>query len=313
MFDSVAFSQIISGYPPTDILLGNGFESRFDARSPCNRKFVYNPPEDSPEPNLTLFRGGDCNIRLRAQSSLPKLFFGSNVQLFTSQSQINQTLENFSNFVTEKTTIEFNAFNCFLNRVDFTKDLYVGESKISLLINELARFNLSRFKRCPVDDLSVTFMSKTRLIGKQSSKAIKIYDKYREFITHQNVKHADLKMALGVARFEYSYLKTATVKRLAKKLKLKNCLARTILTESVAERVMQMDEFRLCLDKVNHLGETKLQKLRRHYSLSKAMDLWAFSQAIYELGEDFYLRHGGMCRQTYKKKAALLRAAGVWV
>lgn len=302
MLDTIAVKKFLS--PSCDILsrkpiwklIKNSVPPRFE----CNALFGTGLPR------VTLTRSPDSMQHLRAEVSLPRWIKGSNSFLLT-ETEIWGGLEQLSKFVFDLTGEPFATSDMFVARVDFTKDLPVGENKIAPIIRRLTSTSISRTLRTTVDDTTIYFNSK----GRSLNKRIAFYGKYREVLSREHSK-AELEKALGVIRLEISYRRTPAVKTLVKKQDLTIRTAERIFRQDVADRVFREYIELLNLEQVMDHRTSILEKLEKYHSPLQAMKLLGFLQYLTEYGLDFYrlpfLQFG---RTTYWRALKDCKRAGV--
>lgn len=119
-----------------------------------------------------------------------------------------------SKYVESKSGIFFDAHDCKVTRVDFTRDFQVGENAVIPIIAQFAPQKISRYTRTCIDDTTVYFKN----AGKEKTKQFQIYSKYHERLANGK-DAAEQEKAKGLIKLESSLRKSA-VRRLVNTLKL---------------------------------------------------------------------------------------------
>lgn len=263
MLDTVAIAKVLRKPPDADVLIARGW--RWSQRQ---NKWLHNDRPQPGEPCLTLFLARDNAFRLLAEVSLPHMLFGSNINL-PSPLDIEDGLRLLSDYVTQTSDVEFDAFTADVYRADFAMNLKVDELAVIPAIATLARLNLPYCQRRTIEDTSVYFESK----GKQKTKRIRIYDKHNDVLKHKNARPEHIEQAKGIIRIEHSVLSRKGILRMVNRYKLENSKAVSVLNESVASRVLRQLEQNLRLDALDRIRLSRTQILIKEYGVSKAMQL----------------------------------------
>lgn len=238
MIDTIQITRTLIRPPDESLLIKNGWIPRFNGVTGQLGKFILNEDKGSLAPRSTILRDLYDRWFLRTEVSPTAWRTGSNID-FLNESDFFESLRQLSEFVTDKSKLNFNAFEGRVTRVDFTRDFYVGEHLVLPIIARFNTFNLPRYKRSSINGESVCFTNS----GKRLSKQYKIYSKYHERLANSKIS-SDYEKSRAVLRLEIS-LRYQAVYGLANSLNLKSILARDILNYSVAKRVIENAMHRL--------------------------------------------------------------------
>jgi len=233
MIDTIKIGHSYHRKPNFDDLQFRGWRKEFRSTGEF-KSWIYK--EKGEFPYLSIFTAQDGKVYLSARISLPAFLFGSNVRL-PNQEEIEQGLIKLSNYVMEKSGIEFDAQTAIVWEAHFTKDFFVGEYEIKQVISRLSAMNIPRFDKGRYSETTLYFHSKGKGKAENKPKTICIYDK-REECLNKSASTTDIQQSKGILRLELRYKKTNAVKRLVKKLSLANREAQTIFTGNVSSAVL---------------------------------------------------------------------------
>jgi hypothetical protein len=210
-----------------------------------------------------------------------------------------------SEYVESKTGLEFDAFTARVVRIDYCRNLNLStEPKVSKAFYKLTQKFLLH-KRV-IEDSTLYYGTKSR------AKEICIYSKFRDSLK-KCTKPGDIEKAKGILRFEMRYREIWAITSLVKKLKLKDSTAKTLLNENVSNQVMSKVLEDLNFANLLTNDETNLAKLRKIYSMSRAMRLSGFLDAVTQYGEDFYKdKSHKIARSSYFDNVRLCKKADAW-
>ncbi len=243
MIDTIKISHLYLKIPCDGELERRGWRKNFNKNTGSITSWFYK--EINQSPYLSLFVAPDAKVYLSTTVSLPAFIFGSNVRLPNEQ-EIKNGLDLLSEYVMEKSGLEFDAQMAMVWEVHFTKDYFVGEVAMRQVISKLSEMNIPRFDRGGYGDSTLYFHSKGT--GKQAHKprTICIYDKHEDCLK-KSFSKSDIQQAEGMMRLEFRYKTTDAVKRLVKAFQLPNRKARTIFTQVVSDAVLAPIEKQILL------------------------------------------------------------------
>lgn len=237
-------------------------------------------------PYLSFFIAPDAKVYLSARVSLPAFLFGSNL-LLPNQEEIKQGLIKLSEYVTEKSGLEFDAQTAIVWEAHFTKDFFVGDNSIRQVISKLSAMNIPRFDRGRYRETTLYFHSKGK--GKEENKprTICIYDKHEERLNKSN-SATHIQESKGILRLEFRYKTANAVKRLVKGHSLSNREAQTIFTEKISSAVLSPIERQILtlLENTNELDLVVL--LNKQFSQRRIPKLIQFLYYFDKYGANFY-------------------------
>lgn len=305
MIDTLAIKHYLARPPKEEDLCSLGWQPRYSTRDGTLCAFIRNESKGSIEPRLTLTLNPKMQWHLKAEASLPKLLRGMNVPLL-DESQIESSLRLLSAYVEKWSGRKFDHNTALVCRVDFAKDIHVGESAIVPMIVKFAHVQIPRYDRTPYNDESVVFTPK----GESNSKRISIYNKLAE-VMRRNGSEEEKQNARGILRLEVG-LRTKAISYLTGKLKLPNREVQHALTREVADYVLQDSLQKLQFDAIDSEAHEVIEKLIAHFGTSRAKNLLGFIDLRKRFGEELYKNEGlHFPLRTYFRDLADCRKAGV--
>ncbi len=258
-------------------------------------------------PRLTLSENINRQWYLSAEVSIPEWLFGTNTKL-PNQTDIFAFLEKLSDYVLKKTQIGFDAFTAKVRRVDFTKDLAIGRTKIIPTIKKLYEVHPPRFRRVIYDEQTVEFCSR----GKKKGLAIKVYDKLSEMRSNKK-KIENPSYLRNLLRLEASYRSSYYIEKIKKENELPNMSAAVILTIDVAEQEIFIAEEVISFENQIPPGVSSLDVLIANYGAKHAAILSGFMMLIKEYGYNFYeFSVLDYPPRTYRKHLSECKKAGIF-
>lgn len=308
MNDTIKIAHLCSRIPDLEDLRVRGLHEKPN-RTGKDKYWVYQ--ENGAFPYLSLFTAPDGKVYLSVRVSMPKFLFGSNLDL-PNQEGIRQGLSKLSEYVTEKSGLEFDAKTAIVWEVHFTKDFFVGEYRMKQVISKLSAMNIPRFDKAQHSESTLYFHSKGT--GKISNKprTICIYDKHKERLSI-SASANDIEQSKGILRLEFRYKKTNVVKTLVKKLHLPNREAQTILTESVSNIVLDSVERQILSLLEESSSENPIIKLRGNFSKRRTDTLISHLAHLHYFGSKYYkIESLRMLESAFYKNQKDCRDAGVY-
>jgi hypothetical protein len=298
MIDTIKISHLYLKMPCPEELKQHGWQILYGENTGGHSSWFYKEKKGDGNPYLSLFVAPDGKTYQSATVSIPSFIFGSNVRL-PNQSEITEGLDLISEYVTEKSGLEFNAHTATVWEVHFTKDYFVSEAAMQRTLSKLSEMNIPRFDKGGYSDTTLYFHSKGT--GKQAQKprTICIYDKHAERLKKSSSQDY-IRQAEGIMRLEFRYNTTGAVKRFVKTLSLPNREAHTIFSQTVSDAVLAPVERQILL----LLEETDTQNpvisLTRAYGKRRTATLIQFLFYQNHFGTDFYkIKSLGFSRSAY--------------
>ena len=310
MLDTIKIAHTIPSMPLHDELIRRAWQEKFDEYTGKPNGWFYKEKNGSKFPYLHLFTAPDGITYFSVRISLPAFIFDSNVCL-PNQIQVEKGLCNLSEYVSGKIDCDFDAKKAVVWEVHFTKDYYVGEYLMRLVLSNLAEMNIPRFKRGGYAETTLYFHSKGK--GKEENKprTICIYDKHSDCL-NKSFSKDDIQKAEGMMRLEFRYKNPDAVKRLVKGLKLQNNEALTILTQDVSDFVLApiQNQILLLLEETD--APERIIKLTTAYGKRRSATLIQFLVNQLLFGRDFYrIKSLGISRSAYYDCQKACREIGV--
>jgi hypothetical protein len=265
-------------------------------------KFVFNPspnPHGS-LPSITLSRAPDGSTWATSEVSLPKMLFGTN-SMMVAQHDIDRALTGWSLFVSEILDIEFDAGGAPVARVDYCYNFAVKAA--APYLEAVSHAVLPRLQKWQFEGTRY-FGSRRRTPKGSRSRLIRCYAKPLP----PNAQSS----AGEYFRLESSFCKSRSCKRLAEKFGCKNRGAANLLTEQIAESVINSDLEALGLTQPVTSPDGRIDRLRERYGDSQlCRSALAFINYLDRYGREAVRGGLGYSRPSFYRHAKLLRDAGV--
>lgn len=256
MFDSLLFRR---ESPP----LAEGVLSKFIRRG---ERTFYRTTDTKYSPTLFHRRADDGKYYSSIELSLPKLYFGNNIQTL-KKSDLEPALLMVSEFASDHFGFEFDALTANIGRIDFQYNFLVGEDRVYAYLKAASEAEPNYLKRRIIGKIeTVDFFHKSRKIT--------LYDKFREAQNQFNkgkISKETLEMARGTLRLEVRFGTTETVKDMGRRFNLKNIQAQTILDFDIAKSILTAAIESLCLNKPIITVDDRINKLQQKYGFSSRL------------------------------------------
>lgn len=234
--------------------------------------------------------------------------FGSNVRLITNEHGLKRSLVALSEFVSDVTHVNFNAFSANVSRVDYCHDWQLTSGLVHEYLGALRDISLGRMEKHLIDNSTVELRNK--------AKSITFYDKFKEQ-TAMRLKNRcskeEVLAARVLLRFEVRFKDNRSCQRHAKKMEVGTRTAESLFLGDVAPRTITGTLGRLGLDKPIVAGSHKYQLLH-HYCKgdgAKYVRVAGFSTLGQIHGLENLVPLGICSYSDYRRKLAELKAAGV--
>ncbi len=262
--------------------------------------YSRNPPKGSNLPRLTwTHRERDGGSYLSSEVSLPKFYFGNNVQMLNAE-QLKASLSDVQDYVERITELPFDVPSAKLGRVDYGYNIRLkDEFEVKAYLRSFNRLFLARYKRVSIDDETITMKSKSREVC--------IYSKFQEAYKQKDLADEVLEWASGILRFEPRFKTVPACGRLAKSLGLENNV-QSLLTPATAKFQIEAEIKRLGIGKTIKTEKNMIELLTEKFG-SRALDYYGFLKAREVLGDNFWTS-GIVSRSAYFRKTSELRKAG---
>ncbi len=266
--------------PPGDFLSKNWFK-KTNVKSGMIAVYVLKVPKNSRLPRMTLSQSADYIWHLMVEVSLSAWQRGSNIQL-CNEIEIRQCLYLLSEYVFEKSGLNFDAFTAKVGRIDVAEDIQVGAANIKRIIKQVSRTELNGFDRHNINDETILFKN----IGQVLNVEITFYDKFRQ-ACKEYPNAADLDFARGILRQEVRLRKTKIAK-IVKELSLPNQTAEVLLTQEVAEHILNYGKETVYFDLSLKAEDDWIFELATRLPIGKAILIIGFVFLLRRFGSDFY-------------------------
>jgi hypothetical protein len=262
--------------------------------------YARNPPKGSNLPRLTWTHqermGGSW---LSQEVSLPKFYFGNNVQMLSPE-QLKTALLDVQTYVENITELPFDVPSAKLSRVDYGYNFQMNDERVvKAYLRSFNGLRLAGYKRVAIDEETVTM--------KSQSRETCIYSKWRETFKQKDAPSELLERASGILRFEPRFKTKAACGRLAARLGLENN-AQSLLTPETAKGQIQAEIQRLGIGKTITSEKFMIELLIEKFG-KRASDYYGFLKVRELLGDNFWT-DGIISRATYFRKTKELRDAG---
>jgi hypothetical protein len=256
-------------------------------------------------PQVTWTTAPDRRSYLVVSASLPKMLFGSNVQMLGSHEDIKRALAAISDYVSEAAQVNFAAQGANVSRLDLCFNWRIKPTEVYQYLRAVQTGSLPRMTRDLFGDGTVQFSNK--------SQCVTFYDKLLEVRSRgDSVKTPDDISGSGLLRFEKRFLGSRACERLAKRWK-RNRQAENLLVPSLAEKEMNRTLQDLGLDRTMVSADVRLERLLSQFEPRHALDLAGFLLACDCYGADNLVRLGICKKSTYYRMRNDLKLADVWL
>ena len=261
-------------------------------------------------PYLSIFTAPDYRTYLSANFSMPHFLFGSNSRL-PNQKEVIFGLNDISEFVSQKSGLDFDAQTATVWKVHFTKDFRIEEHQIYRIISRLSQMTFPRFDRGGYSDTTLYYHSKGSGKQKFKPKTICIYGKHKERLSKSSSTD-DKEFSNGILRAEFRYQTSEAVKQLAKSHNL-NRQARSILTQEMSDSVLAPIAARIATILNAQEQPDTIIKLFKGFGNRRASTLIIHLLLLKLFGENFYkIEDLNTSRTAYYKAQKELREFGIF-
>lgn len=231
------------------------------------------------EPQLTFYSTWDRVYRLRVDLNIPKLYYGSNINL-PNPKDLRDILPLVSNNVKERTGFNFDAFGAEIHRIHYAFNHQSENNNVKSVIDCYKDYKIPRMKTTVINNETVYLQNKSR--------GIRIYDKQAEVIKEKPLPEF-IELAEGITRFEYFIDGGKYVKRFAKRLGFKNHTAQEMMSARSINAATSEMRLLLGFDNLKLAGQSELDILfQKTGDLNTAWDLFSFLESLKNYGNDFY-------------------------
>lgn len=267
-----------------------------------NGRLVFNPPPNTygSLPKISLSRAPDGTTWIATEVSLPMMLYGTN-SIMVAQPDIERALDSWALYVSKILHIEFDAKSAPVARIDYCYNFPVKAA--APYLEAVAHAELTRFQKWQFE-LTRYFGSKRRTPKGSRSRLIRCYAKPLP----PNAESS----AGEFFRLETCFGKSQSCKRLADKFGCKNRSAANLLTEQIAEAVLNADLKALGLTQPVTSPDSRIDRLRERYGDSqKCRSALAFLSYLDRFGLEAVRGGLGYSRPSFYRHVKLLRDAGV--
>jgi len=297
MIDTVSIKHAYAVPPDEEYLFRLG---ALRTRALRNPTWILKPPPGVYRPILTFVYTADSGrTHLFAATSLPRLVNGHNARLL-NEGELQNGLEVIADYVEGVTAFPFDPATALVNRVDYCRDIPVGEGNAARGPLLLYGRHLARHRREIVE---------STLSFKGANSKVRIYDKLAEVRAKGNSLDA-IEASRGNLRVEYE-LGTRAVQRIAKQLHTDRTAA-ALLTETassfVMDKLLSDIDFDLCFD-----DTPSIERLLATYTTPKAWRLSGYLSMVETYGPMFYLDpKWRYSKREFDKARRDCKKAGAW-
>jgi hypothetical protein len=194
--DTVALNHTYLALPPVEEFLSKEWRKNPVAPPGKLAKYVLRVPKKSGLPRLTLSQTPDYKWHLSVEVSLAAWIRDSNIVL-ANMEEITDCLIKLTEYVQQKSGLEFDAFTAKVSRMDIAGDIFVGPENIGRIMRTLSNTKLNGFDRTTKNDETVYFEN----VGKLKNFIVLVYDKYKQSV-RTYPESSDLDLAHGILRCE---------------------------------------------------------------------------------------------------------------
>lgn len=261
-------------------------------------------------PRLTWRQGPDGLHYLTGEVSLPKMALRSNVEMLTTDTDIEDALSTMSYSISESARVDFDSANANVGRVDYCYNWRLRDpSHVYAYLDVLQGGSVPRMTRRIIGKTTVEFFN--------DSQTVTAYSKLDETISRLRDAKAtgeEVVAAIGVLRLEKRYRDSGACRRLAHRLALPDRRACSLLNTTVANLVLEATTRDLGLDMSIDSGDVREARLRQFYGPGpRYLQLLGFIAACDALGAENLVTLGVCSRAAYYAKKRAVKRAGAWL
>lgn len=270
--------------------------------------YALNGPLKSAHPRITVIQTPNGLTHVSAEFSVPRVLFGHNA-ILPSEADCVRTLEMVREFVEKRLPLSFDLSKLALTKVDFTKDIDLGEPGAYAMLMRLFQIDVPRFK-------SDLFGKSTLYLTRGNKRFIRIYPKLKEVLDKKESEAARM-AARGKLRIESCYHSKRMVVSFGKSVGLETAAPLGILRKEIADQAFSSPVFPFCLEDSlppDAEQEPIFEKLLEKHSPRTAIDLYGFIALTKSLGPRFYLdERYGISKDAYYRRRKACRNAGIMI
>jgi hypothetical protein len=300
------------------------FTIRHPVKNPCldaftdkGGKYVLNRPpvRGYSLPQLTYSDAPDGLSYLGVTVSLPKFYYGNNVQMI-SESDLALAMPAISIDVSDVVGVKFDSWTAKVGRLDFCNNFPVSEKLVPAYLHALRDASYPRMVRNAFEDGTVNFTNTagTRPARPSLTERVTVYSKHAEVLAQVRAgraSDADLQAAVGILRVEHRYMTGSRVRRLAAGLRLPDRTAESLLRARVWETIMGETISKLGLDRHIESGDSRLDLVRERFGVGPAYQRLAGFIALLDKHGAAGLFALGYNKETFRRYQKMLDKAGV--
>lgn len=280
--DTVVLKHTYLNLPPVKEFLSDKWFKKKITKDGILAVYIFNVPRNSRSPRMTFSQSANYVWHLSAEVSFAAWQRGSNVQL-CHEAEIPNFLNFLSDEVSAESGLTFDAFRAKVCRIDVAEDIQVGAANITRIIKDVSRTKLNGFVRHNIDDETVLFKNK----GQTLNLEITFYDKFKQ-ACKEYPNAPDLDLARDILRQEVRLRKTQ-LDKVVKDLNLPNLSAEVLLTQAVAEHILNYGKEIVHFDLSLKENDDWIFELAKKLPITKVILIVGFVVLLRRLGSDFYL------------------------
>ncbi|HRI04947.1 MAG: phage/plasmid replication protein [Pyrinomonadaceae bacterium] len=275
-------------------------------RRNLNSSYILRPcADESTLPPITIYQDPRGKTHVEIELSIPKLLFRHNAKL-PNQEELCACLNQLTNYVSSHIGRPFTAMNAAVSRVDYTRDIFIGNSGVITELRRLRGRRLARCTRQTFEDTTIYFTSKAKTFQ------VRIYSKLDEVIAHSPLNEMALIEAAGILRFEICLKNRRTVVQRTKHLHPASLNADGLLTQSTSDQMF--DDLFHSLDWQPGGSECigTIDSIMQVYPGTTGLALLGYLQAIEHYGgSPVRLALLGIRKATYYRNKRRLKDCGI--
>ncbi len=271
--------------------------------------WVLNPSPDMGMPRITILRTLDAVFHVYAECSLPRILYGHNARLPSSEADVLRGVELICENTEARLSLPFDARTAVITKIHLTRDYQVGDAANRAVF---ALFD-KRLRHFPKRNITAADGHANTLYFNYASTrrncVICVYPKHAEVLAKKG-SLAALDAAKGILRIEYRANTRSGVKSLCSRHQLED--ERELLTLNINDRIFRKLESELHFPECINDRESTLTKLLAIYSVAKAQRLFGFLE-LRRLKGDAELTKSDRERRNFNVARRDCERAGVWL
>lgn len=303
MIDTIKIARPISQSQFKALLDADIWQKEYHPHTRELKRLVFKEKGNN-NPYLSGFLAPDKIGYLSARVSLPTFYYGSNAKLLT-QEQVWEALGMLSQYISDKSFLDFNAMTANVWEVHFTQDLKFSDTSLKPLLNQIARMDIPRFE-------PGSYRNSTAYFHSGKARTWCIYDKGLD-AEYKKFPKEDIKYCKNTLRMEFRYKTSASIKTLVKSEKLIDRQARTLFRQELSNKLIEPIKDQVLIMRKFSDTQAKIKFLFKKFGNRKASSLITHLTVRDYFNDKFYEDDEiGIKRSAYYTNQKICRDIGIY-